>query len=524
VLAVLAAFLPILDNGFIALFDDNVYVTENPRVLEGLGARGVAWAFTTFHAANWHPLTWLSHMLDVSLFGVDAGRHHAVNLLLHAVNTVLLFAALGRLTGAVWPSAFVAAVFGVHPLHVESVAWIAERKDLLSTLFWALALLAYAGWQRRRSALGYATLLAAYAAGLMAKPMLVSLPVLLLVLDYWPLGRLRPLRGERRHDAAPSAPAAWAPLVREKLPLFALAAFSGVLTLLAQSRGGSVGTLGQIPLLLRLGNALKAWSAYVLETAWPSGLAAYYPHPLENLRAGEVLLAAVFLAGATAAVLRRGRTHPQLLAGWAWFLVTLLPVIGLVQAGSQGMADRYMYVPLAGLSMMAAWGAATLPAHRWPASAALALALAPLLLITRLQVGVWKDSDTVFRHAAEATVGNWLAHYNLGVSAAQRGRPGEAIEQYRQAIVFRPSMAGARINLGALLAEQGRIAEAVEQYSEALRYDPSNVAAHVNLGIDLTDLGRYDEAVLHYQEALRLEPGHAQARANLAWLLARARR
>jgi len=513
ILAVLAAYWPAIHNGFITSFDDNEYVTQNRWVCGGLRPQGVAWAFTSFDASNWHPLTWLSHMLDVELFGLNPAGHHLVNVLLHAATTALLFRVLSLAGGALWPSALVAAVFGLHPLHVESVAWVAERKDVLSTLFLALALLAYVGYQRRRSRRGYALVVLAFAAGLMAKPMLVSLPFLLLLLDAWPLGR----SGSGRR--APGATlATWTPLVREKWPLFALATLSCVVTFLAQARGGTVSSLDAIPLAARVGNALNSYAIYLFKTLWPADLAIYYPYPPDGVPAWQLLLAAVLLAVVTAAVLLGGKTRPFLRLGWFWYLITLVPVIGLVQVGSQSMADRYMYVPLIGLAIMAAWGAAGAPGRTRLLAAAFVLILPPLLLLTRSQVGLWKDSDTVFRHAVQVTSGNWLAHYNLGVTAAQQGRPDEAIEHYLQALRAKPSMVGAHVNLGALFWGQGRGADAVGQFYEALRYDPLNVTAHVNLGVDLSVLGRSDEAALHYEEALRIDPDNSQARNNLRWL------
>ena len=389
-------------------FDDPDYVAENPHVRGGITADGVRWAFTSGDAANWFPLTRLSHMLDVELFGLRAGWHHLVNVLIHALAALLLFGFLNRATQARWPSALAAFLFALHPLHVESVAWIAERKDVLSALFWFLALWAYV---RGRKWL----VLAAFCLGLMAKLMIVTLPFVLLLMDVWPLRRPRA-----------------ASLIWGKLPLFALSAAAAVATYLVQRESGAVQALEQFPLGLRIENALVTYLVYLLRTIWPARLAAFYPYPA-HIPLWQAALAAAPLAGITAAVLRLRRDRPYLAVGWLWFLGTLVPVIGLVQVGAQARADRYMYVPMAGLAIMLSWGIAELQWKWAPATAATFVAVC--MALTAVQAGYWRSSETLFGHALDVTEGNYLAHHNLGVALAEDpSRTSEAIAQYQAAL------------------------------------------------------------------------------------------
>ncbi|MBI2822453.1 MAG: tetratricopeptide repeat protein [Acidobacteria bacterium] len=514
----LAAFWNTLDNDFV-LYDDNVYVTTNRHVQQGVTPAGLQWAFTTTHGANWHPLTWMSHMLDCELFGLNPRGHHLTSLLLHLANTLLLFAALQGVTGALWRSAFVAALFAVHPMHVESVAWIAERKDVLSTLFWMLTLLAYIRYVQRPAPKRYLWVAVIFALGLMAKPMLVTLPLLLLLLDYWPLQRLKSdfHKGQRK-------PLPVGPLIVEKVPLFALAAASSMMTLYAQSSGQAVRTLQEIPFGSRLANAIASYVQYVTKMFWPRNLAAFYPHPGNVLPAWQVALALAFLIGITALCIRWARARPYLLVGWLWYVVALLPVIGIVQVGDQAMADRYSYVPLVGLFVIVVWGTADM-LPKWlnrgvlPATVAAAAVLL-LALQSGSQVGTWRDSFTLFDHARRVVDGNYLAHNNLGFLFARQGKLDAAIEQYREALRFRPRYAHAHNNLGAALAALGRGDQAMVHYAAALEILPDYVEARVNVGIELAARGEMEQAVRHFSQALRLNPDDPKAHYNFGLVLA----
>jgi tetratricopeptide (TPR) repeat protein len=447
----LAVFLPVLDHAWLN-YDDDIYITNNSDLLRGLTRDGVAWAFSTFHGANWFPLTWLSWMLDYEIHGLDPAGFHATGLALHALGALLLFLALSRLTGSAPRSAFVAAVFAVHPLHVESVAWAAARKDPLSGLFWMLALLCYAHSARRQPrAARIALVFVCMGLGLTAKPVVVTLPFALLLLDEWPLGRLR------RSDA----PGRWDPrrigrALLEKLPLFALAAAAAAVTVAAQRSGGTVVSLDRVPLDLRVGNALVAYVAYLGKALWPSRLAIFYPHPGDALPGAQIALAAVFLIGATALAAVWARRRPYLFVGWFWYLGTLVPMIGLVQVGSQAMADRYMYLPLVGLSIAVAWGIPELlPDWRWKrvglALAAVA-AVAGLAATAARQLHHWRDSEALFEHALQVTRDNHVAHAYLGSALLERGRTQAAIEHYSEAVRLRPDFLSAANNLAWLLA------------------------------------------------------------------------
>ena len=568
-----AVYEPVRHFDFVSV-DDPVYVSENPVVAHGLTWAGVAWAFTTSRAANWHPVTWLSHMLDVQLFGMAPGAHHVTNLVLHVLNTLLLFLLLSRMTGRAGPSAFVAALFAVHPLHVESVAWIAERKDVLSTFFWMLAVwayLSYAGLPALRRGVAaatdsgsrhwsYALMLLWFTLGLMAKPMLVTLPLVLLVLDVWPLGRLG------RTGPAGDAPGAartrtWRGLVLEKVPLVALAAVSSAVTFLVQQRGGAVSGLAVIPLARRLANATVACAAYPLKAIWPNGLSAFYPYPA-SIPAAEVAGAILSLIAVSILAARLARSRPYLLAGWLWYLITIAPVIGIVQVGRQAMADRYTYVPLVGLFIAVAWGACD-AMGRWsarrvalPAAAAVIIAL--YAVSARAQIGWWADSTLLWQHALAVDPGNYFAlnslgylsnetgrtdeaaryfsgairfapdypeaHNNLGLTRARQGRLDEAIAEYRKALALNPNLAAANENLGKALASQGRTDEAIRQFRTALGAQPDLASAHSGLGKALASQGRIDDAIAEYREALRLNPRLVDARNNLGVALSAAGR
>jgi len=501
-------------------YDDTLYLTENEHTPQGLTLANVKWAFTTRHASNWHPLTWLSYMLDVSLFGMNPGFHHLVNVLFHAANAVLLFYVLRALTaGALWRSAAVAALFALHPLHVESVAWIAERKDVLSTLFGLLALFAYSAYVRRPNGARYGAVAALFALSLMAKPMLVTLPAVLLLLDYWPLGRLTPAR-----DGGPGVARQCVRLAVEKAPLFVLALASSVVAVLAQHAGASMTGLERLPMTIRLGNAAVSYGHYLLMTVWPRGLAVFYPHPGRDLAGWHAFLAAVVLAALSVLFLAGARKRPYLATGWLWYLGTLLPVIGIVQVGAQAMADRYTYVPLIGLFILMAWGVADLVASRRLPRGLLALAAAAVLaafaVCSYVQVGHWRNNVTLFEHALAVTSGSLLAHKNLGVELSAQGRYGEAVHHFTEAVAIAPGDAGLYYNIATALGAQGRHDEAVKMYLAALEADPQNADALFNLGNTYVRQGQTEAAVQCYREALQYRPDDADVYHNLGTALA----
>jgi tetratricopeptide (TPR) repeat protein len=524
----LIVYASVWHHGFVN-FDDDDYVTANPVVLRGLTWHGVAWAFTTEHAVNWHPLTWLSHMLDVQLFGLDPGPHHLTNLLFHIANTLLLFGLLNRMTGALGRSAFVAGLFAVHPLHVESVAWVAERKDVLSTFFWMLTLWAYVEYVkrpdlRRPGLRRYAAVLLFFALGLMAKQMLVTLPFVLLLLDFWPLGRV----GMGSNPAGGSALSSdrWATAVRlgwEKLPLLALSVVSSVVTFVIHQRGGAVIILSAIPLNLRVENALVSYVAYIGKMLWPARLAVLYPYA-QSLPGWWVAGGFLVLMGISVVVIRAASRHPYLPVGWFWYLGTLVPVIGLIQVGDQAMADRYTYVPFIGLFIIVAWGVPDLLV-RWPLRRIVLPAAASLLILAcaitaRGQLQYWENSTTLWTHALAVTTGNDIAHNNLGAALADQGKTEEAIAHYSEALRIKPDYADAHNNLGVALAGEGKLDEAIAHYSEALRIRPDYADAHSNLGIALANQGKLDEAIAQFNEALRIKPDSAKAHNNLGVALA----
>ena len=535
VLMTVVLYWPATGCGFVN-YDDPDYFNLNPWVQAGLTWKNVGWACTTAHAYNWHPLTWLSLMLDVNLYGNSAVGVHFTNLALHAVNVVLLFWLLRRLTGAVWRSALVAALFGWHPAHVESVAWVSERKDVLCTGFGLLALLCYARYagegNRRqepevrsqksegggrepdgipgakpKASFCYGLALGCFTLGLLSKPMLVTWPVVLLVLDYWPLGRFKTGRVRA--------------LLLEKVPFLALAAAAGVVTFLVQQRTGAMVTVESLPLAARSGNAVVSYCRYLGELFWPTNLAFFYPHP-HAWPAGTVVAAALFLAGLTALCWWQRRRQPYLLMGWLWYVATLVPVIGLVQVGAQAMADRYTYIPSVGVLVMTVWGAYELTRSRlwrlWAWSAAGTAALVFCLGLTRQQIGYWRDSEALFRHATEVTQNNHIARNNLGIMLLDHGQTDEAISQFRQAIRLRPEYPDAHYNLGDALVKQGQMDEAIREFQEAIRLKPENVEAHVNLGVALDNRGQFDAAVTQYQAALRLKPDDAETLNDLGYL------
>ncbi|MBI3932699.1 MAG: tetratricopeptide repeat protein [Acidobacteria bacterium] len=507
VAATIAVYAPVRGFEFVN-YDDYHYVIENPRVATGLSARNLAWAWTAFHAGNWHPLTWISHQVDCALYALEPGGHHLTNLVLHAANAVLLLLALFALTGSVGRSAAVAALFALHPLNVESVAWVSERKNVLSTLFWIATMWAWAAYARQPSRRRYVLVAVLLALGLAAKPMVVTLPCVLLLLDVWPLGRW--------HWSRPDARGAALGLVREKLPLFGLVLLSSALTVAAQKGAGAVTSLTAVPLEARLTNALVAYVRYLEKMFWPDSLSAFYPHPGLSLGAAEVGGAALLLV-ALSFVASKARGAPYLLVGWLWYLGTMVPVIGLVQVGSQSMADRYAYVPLLGPFVALVWGLADLAAARraTPALAALGLAvLAALGVAAHRQVGHWRSSLALFEHARAVTRDNYVAFTNLGLAYNKEKRWDDAIASFRRALRIQPRSAEAWGHMGLAFAKKGKTDEAIEALSKALAIYPDSLHAHNNLGVALR---RRDpaRAVDHLRRALVLDPEFAEAHVNL---------
>jgi Tfp pilus assembly protein PilF len=516
----LAVYLPAARNGFVS-YDDPVYVTSNAHVLAGPTAACLRWSLTATDGGSWHPLTWWSHMLDAALYGPRPGGHHLTSALIHAVSAGALLLLLAGATGALAPALLAAALFALHPLHVESVAWVSERKDVLAGLLWMAALLSHVAWVRRPARAGYLRTLGIFALALAAKPMAVTLPLVLLGLDFWPLGRLRP---DPRRAAAG--------LLLEKAPFLLLSAAAAAATMRTQLGAGAFEPLADVPapfvatlLGTRLANAAYSAAWYLAKAVWPAGLAVFYPFPAHSLPAWGVAGALALLAAVTVAAVRARRGAPWLAAGWWWYLVTLLPVVGLVQVGGQARADRYTYLPLVGVFVMAAWSGRAAVAGRPGLRAGLALAAvaacAACAVLTVREIGFWRDSGTLFRRALAVTGENHLAHRVLGDDARARGAFVEAEQEYRAALALAPRSPGAHNRLGLALSAQGRLAEAVAEYRAAVRLGPAFAEAMSNLGVDLTALGELAEAEARLREALALAPGRAEIWCNLGDALAR---
>ncbi|MGI8437486.1 MAG: tetratricopeptide repeat protein [Chthoniobacterales bacterium] len=490
-----------LGFGF-ANVDDADYVTKNPAVTHGLTVHGFIWAFTHFHAANWHPLTWISHMLDCQIYGLRPRGHHLTNLLLHSATAVTLFLTLRAMTRALWPSAFVAAVFAVHPLRAESVVWIAERKDLLSGFFFALTLLAYLRYTRRPGRGNYLLVLATFVAGLLSKPMLVTLPAVLLLLDYWPLERFGKEKSAR--------------LFLEKLPMFLCGLALGVVTLFAQH--DAIMDIASVPMAVRLGNAVVSCWIYLRQTIWPVGLAPFYPFPPAGISIPQLIISSLALGAISAAVFRF-HSRKYLVTGWLWFLIMLGPVIGIIQVGEQSHADRYTYLPQLGLLIALTWACADLTS-RWPrarfvAGPLAAVVLAGLIVQARTQTGYWRNSEVLWRHALSVTPDNRVARRNLGQALQEDGKTDDAVENYRRALVFETRQPPVLTNLGAILLEKGDPHGAMEYFHAALQIQPKYAEAESNLGLALSDLGQNEESLAHFQRALAIDPDFADAHYNL---------
>jgi len=517
ILITIVVFAPIRSSGFIP-WDDPLYVTQNPHVLGGVTAGGVLWALTTGEQFYWHPLTWLTHMLDVQVYGLNAGGHHVTNLLLHLMSVLLLFGALVRMTGRSGRSAFVAALFAIHPLHVESVAWVAERKDVLSAFFFMLTIWTYVSYARTPGVRRYLLVLVCFVLALMSKPMVVTLPFVLLLLDVWPLGRVRP--GGRGAESLP-----WFALVREKLPLVALAFAVSLVTFVNQQQAGSMRTLAGFPLGLRLANALVSYVAYIANMVWPAGLAAYYPYPTSAPTWWIVLSALLVILLVSALVTWAADRHPYLPVGWFWYVGTLLPVIGLIQVGTQARADRFTYIPLIGLFLIGAWGIPDLLSRwRWSPIPLIAAATAVILVfatVSRAQVCYWKDGFALWERAAAVTTGNQQAYASLGQLLEEQGRVDEAIARYREACRFMQEASGLHTRIGMLLMQQGRAAEANVEFSLALKSQPNNAVAHYNVARALDAQGKTNEAIEQYGAAVRCQPQSAVAHEGLGRELAK---
>lgn len=504
-----AVYSSVMSHEFV-LYDDDVYVTANNMVRAGLTWSGVKWAFTTFAGANWHPLTWLSHMVDVQIYGVDAGRHLLTNLALHILGSIFLFLALKNMTGHRWRSAIVAALFAVHPLHVESVAWIAERKDVLSGFLFMLTLWLYGRYVRNPVFRGaYAAVLITFAFGLMAKPMLVTLPFVLLLLDYWPLRRL----GMNT--------------VREKIPMFLMATGSGVITYIAQASGGAMKSLARYPLDVRLSNAVLSYARYLSKMFWPTDLAVLYPFG-PAVAVGWTLLVLALLIILTAVLFYAGKEHPWMPMGWLWYGGMLVPVIGIVQVGEQSMADRYTYLPLVGIFVAAVWEIANSVEQygrlRRVASGLAIVVIVALGLTARSQVHVWKDSRILFEHTISVTENNYLMENQLGFMFFLEGNMEEANAHMANAARIYPAYAEAYMNLGLVLAAQGRMAEAIAKYDEALRWNPNHAVVYFDKGIALMQLQKFQEALDCFNKAIVLDHDYATAHMNAGVALIRLRR
>lgn len=501
-------------------FDDHTYVYENPEIRNGLTLHGITWAFTHDHARNWHPLTTMSHMLDCQLFGLNAGGHHFTNVLLHSISVMLLFLLLRQLSGTFWQSAFVAAIFAIHPLHVESVAWIAERKDLLSGVFFMTTLAAYARYARGPSLGRYITMSILFALGLMSKPMLVTVPFVLLLLDYWPLGRKQPTLG-------------WSRLIAEKIPLIGLSAASCVITFMVQKRGPL--QIDQLPFMWRLKNAIVSCVAYVWQMFWPAKLAVFYPHPNNTIPTWHVGFALALIVAIMATAFLFRRKYPYLFTGWFWYLGMLVPVIGIVQVGEQARADRYTYLPQIGLYLALSWLIVDLARARRVRRELVAIGAAAIVLLlswrTSVQASYWKNSETLWNHALAVTANNDVAHNNLGFLLLRRGQLDEAISHFETALQIRSGNAESHYSLGLALihnnlanalVRKNLVENAIPHYEKAVALRPDYADAHYNFGIALLQRDRINEAIAQWRKTVSLQPGDIEAHITLGDALGRA--
>lgn len=520
VIATLLVYWQVRNYSFVN-YDDRQYVTHNHYVNTGFTLDSIKWSFTAIHASNWHPLTWLSHMLDCQIYGMNSGQHHLTNVLLHILNTLLLFLVFKRMTGKLWQSGFVAALFALHPLHVESVAWVAERKDLLSTFFWMLTLWSYTRYVEHSEFKQYLLAVLFFMLGLLAKPMLVTLPFVLLLLDYWPLRRFElGSRGgnnlqQRRFNFN---------LLWEKIPLFFLSAVSSVVTYLAQESSGAVNSLAVIPFHIRIANATVSYASYIGKMIWPHKLAVFYPYP-ESIVSWKIAGAGMLLVGISVIVCIMVRTKPYVAVGWLWYIGTLVPVIGIVQVGVQKMADRYTYVTLIGLFIIIAWGVPDISV-RWRykrviLAVSTTFILSAFMICTWFQVKHWENSITLFEHALKVTEDNSIAHINLGEALAGQGKIDEAVRHYNEALRIKPNLAAPHLNLGVALKEGGNLSDAINHFTKVLGLKSDCAEAHYELGDTLNRKGDFASAIEHYLEAVRIKPDYAKVYNNLGVILAR---
>ncbi len=497
-------------------FDDDVYISANQHVRSGLSLASIKWAFTALHESTWQPLVWISFMIDSQLHGSDPGWFHLTSLFLHIANTLLLFFVFRKMTGDLWPSAFVAALFAFHPLHVESVAWVAERKDMLSTFFWMLTLWGYVRYVAHPGIVRLLPALLFSILGLMAKPMLVTLPFVLLLLDFWPLGRLE------RHASHNSTTISR--LFLEKIPFFIFAALSSLLTFFIHQKGGAIVSMDVHPLNIRIANALISCIVYAWKMILPFNLAVFYPYP-DSIPWWKTAWSGFLILSASLLTLKALRRRPYLAVGWFWYIGTLVPVIGLVQTGAHAMADRFTYIPLTGLFIIIAWGVPELLAgwsYKKTCLAVITAVLIPALMtITRVQVKYWSDSITLYKHTLNVTADNNVTHHTLGLALFQKGRIREAAFHFNEALRIAPADTRAHNNLGLAMARLGRTGDSIKHYQEALRLNPDYADAHYNLGIALAQLGMTDKAITHYREALRLNPDNVKAHNNIGIALFR---
>lgn len=500
---VLAVYSQLAGHDFID-FDDGAYILNNTHVRTGLTFENIRWAFTSLEESNWHPLTWISHMMDCQVYGIHPAGHHLTSLFLHVANTLLLFLVLRTATGNLWKSALVAALFGIHPLHIESVAWISERKDVLSGFFWMLIILSYLYYARKGKAYRYLLTLALFALGLMAKPMLVTLPLVLLLFDFWPLGRF-----------TSGVPRSLSYLYYEKIPFFILSIASSVVTYIAQSRGKAVLSLETLSFADRIMNGSISYVRYLLKLVWPQKLAIFYPHPGNAIPLLQCLSAGVLLIVISILVIRFYRQRPFLLFGWFWYLGTLVPVIGILQVGIQSMADRYTYLPSIGVFILLVW---SIPEHlfrvyrtRLFLSAAAIFVVICLSVTSWFQLSYWEDTEKIFRHALRVTRNNYVAHCNLGNAMLKQERLEEAAAEYRKALNIWPDYPDAHNNLGLIHAKKGNIEEAMAHYRRAIHIDPQHILAQLNLADALAKSGRLDEAISRYRALLTVHPDNGMA-------------
>ncbi|HTC91897.1 MAG TPA: tetratricopeptide repeat protein [Terriglobales bacterium] len=505
---------PVIHHNFIN-YDDGVYVSGNPRVLSGLSWKNITWAFTTTYFSNWHPLTWLSYMLVGQFSKADPAGYLLTNVILHTVNAALLFLVLYRGAGSLWRSFMVASMFAVHPLNVESVAWVSEQKNLLSMTFWLLAIWAYGWYVLKPNWKRYLAIAALFVLGLMSKPMVVTLPFVLLLLDYWPLNRMEIV------SEKDSLTAKFLHLCLEKVPLFLLSCASAIITMIAQNSGGAIKSVAVYPFTVRLENALLAYAGYIYKTLWPSRLAIFYPHPGGSTPSWKIALAAILLTAITWLVFRFKQKR-YLRVGWCFYLGTLVPVIGLIQIGNQAMADRYAYIPLIGLFLMIVWSIPEpAPTARVSNSMVRAVCLGVLLALswsTRVQIGYWQDDIALFSHALEVNSNNVTAHVCLGTALAEEGRLDEAVHHFYTALMIKPNDEMAHFNLGAYRLYQGDREGALQEFQLALHYTSSNIVAanaHVQMAVIYSQMGRMEESKAHYRDAIQLDGMQYRAYLNL---------